>query len=87
MTDKPVNEMTNDEFFNFVVNQGLKGWVPLETYLRIFPEESKEAIETRIKRRHWLRGVHYTTPKGSRMWVNIIAIGAWVQAQADADRD
>lgn len=82
---KPINEMTNDEFLAFVIEHGLKGWVPLQSYLRLFPEETKVGIETRIKRKHWVRGVHYTTPQGSRMWVNVIAIGKWVADSAAID--
>lgn len=86
MSTKSLSEMTNDEFVAFVIEQGLKGWVPLLAYTRLFPEETKDAIEMRIKRKHWVRGVHYTTPAGSKMWLNVIAIGEWVQASADADK-
>lgn len=77
---KPLHEMANDEFLEYVVKEGLKGWIPLRAYTRFFPEESRSAVETRIKRRHWKRGVHYSTPEGANMWVNVIAIGEWVAA-------
>lgn len=74
---KPLSEMSNDEFFNYVVEQNLKGWIPLGTYLRLFPEETREAIEVRIKRGYWKRGVHCNRPLGSHLWVNLTAIGEW----------
>lgn len=83
---KPVNEMTNAEFVEFIVSFGMKGWIPLETYIQLFPSETRVTVESRIKRKYWTRGVHYTYPPGARMWVNTIAIGEWAQAQADADR-
>lgn len=80
---KTVAEMTNDEFLKYVVEEGLRGWIPLKTYLRLFPEESKPAIETRMKRKHWQRGVHYSTPEGGKIWVNLLAIRAWVEGDKD----
>lgn len=79
---KPVSEMTNHEFMDFVVKHGMQGWIPLLTYIRLFPEETRSKISTRIKRKHWQRGVHFNTPEGSGMWVNVIAIGNWVAATA-----
>lgn len=79
---KSVDEMTNEEFFRFVVDECLEGWIPLKAYLRVMPEETKIAIETRIKRKHWVRGVHYHTPPGSFMWVNLRAIRRWASGQS-----
>lgn len=79
---KSISEMTNQEFMDFVIKQGLQGWIPLRSYLRLFPEETRSAITSRIKRKHWQRGLHYNTPPGSDMWVNVIAIGNWVAATA-----
>lgn len=74
---KTYDQMTNDEFFEFVVKK-LDGWIPLATYRRLFPSESAEAIETRLRRGVWQRGVHYVVPKNGRPWVNLTAIRAWV---------
>lgn len=78
---KPVSQMTNEEFLRYVVEDCLDGWVPLKTYLRLFPEETKVAVESRIKRRYWQRYVHYNTPEGSNTWVNLKAIRQWVLGQ------
>lgn len=80
---KSVSEMTNEEFLDFALNQGLKGWIPLRTYLRLLPEETKSAIKMRIKRNQWQRGVHHNTPPGSNMWVNLHAIAKWASEQQD----
>lgn len=84
MTDKvaSVAEMTNQEFMDYVIKQSLRGWIPLSTYLRLLPEETRSAVSSRIKRKHWQRGVHFNTPKGGDMWVNLHAIADWAAAHA-----
>lgn len=77
---KPIAEMTNDEFFSYVVDHQLEGWIPLKTYQRLFPEETKIAIDARIKRKHWQRSVHFIVPEGANTWVNLTAIREWVKA-------
>ena len=80
MTDQmpSLDKMTNDEFHTFVLEQMMQGWMPLKTYMRYFPSETKLAIEARLARGVWERGVHYTTPPRGAPWVNIIAIRKWV---------
>lgn len=73
---------TNEEFFQSCITMQA-GWIPLLTYLRMYPEETKTAIQTRIRREVWLRGVHYNTPPHGRMWVNVIAIGKWAGTVVD----
>lgn len=81
MTHKTIAEMTNDEFMKHVVEDCLQGWIPLKTYLRLFgPEETKVAVESRIRRGFWKKGVQFHTPKGTYMWVNLHAIREWVTA-------
>jgi len=50
---KAIDQMTNDEFFKFVVDYQLKGWIPLKMYLRLFPVETRVAIEQRLRKGHW----------------------------------
>lgn len=75
---KSIEQMTNDEFFEFVVDYQLKGWIPLKMYLRLFPTETRSAIEQRLKKGFWKRGVHYSVPQGGDAWVNLTAIQQWV---------
>lgn len=75
---KAIDQMTNDEFFKFVVDYQLKGWIPLKMYLRLFPVETRVAIEQRLRKGHWQRGVHYSVPQGGDAWVNLTAIQQWV---------
>jgi len=78
MTDnKSYDQMTNDEFLEFVVKR-LDGWIPLDTYIRLFPSETRLGIETRLRRGVWQRGTHYTVPRQGRAWVNLTAIRDWV---------
>lgn len=78
MTHKTIQEMTNDEIMKQVIEDYLQGRIPLKKYLRLFdPEEKKVAIETRIAGGHWEPGIHFNTPKGAHMWVNLHAIREW----------
>lgn len=81
---KTMQEMTNEEFFAFFSMELMKGWMPLDTYMRLYPEEKRNAIQIRIKRKVWTRGVHYAVPEGSRTWVNAIAIRQWVAGDTPA---
>jgi hypothetical protein len=83
LLQKPVDKMTNDEFMEFVVDRMMGGWVPIKTYLKWFSSETKLAIETRLQRGYWQKGVHYVTPKGGTAWVNVKAIREWVTTTRD----
>lgn len=83
LQQKSVEKMTNDEFMEFVVDHMMGGWVPIKTYIKWFPSETKIAIETRLQRGYWQKGVHYVTPKGGTAWVNVKAIREWVTANLD----
>lgn len=83
MMTKPISEMTNDEFYEFVINQQMQGWIPLKMYLRLFPVETKVAITQRLRRNHWQRGTHYNVPPGGEAWVNLTAIREWVTSKEE----
>jgi hypothetical protein len=78
---KLIRQMTNEEFEGFVVNDMLQGWIPLKAYQRYFPNETNNAINTRINRGFWQRGVHFNHPKGGGMWVCLKAIHLWATSQ------
>lgn len=81
---KPVSEMSNQEFLDWVMTDRMGGWIPLKLYLRIYPTESANNIEQRLRRGIWQRGVHYRIPDRSGAWVNLNAIRAWIEADTDA---
>jgi hypothetical protein len=70
--------MKNDEFQEFVISKMLQGWIPLKTYLTMFPSETASKVDTRLSRGIWKRGVHHTVPRGAQAWVNLNAIREWV---------
>jgi hypothetical protein len=74
---KDPTKMTNDEFANFVYLQMMDGWIPTEMYLRMFPTETAAGIASRVKRKRWIRGVHYNRVAGTMSWVNLKAIRCW----------
>lgn len=82
---KPIGEMTNEEFMAYAMNSCMAGWVPLKTYLRLYSDETLGSIKTRIKRKHWLAQIHYSTPKGGSMWINLLAVKAWITESAIED--
>lgn len=53
-------------------------WVPLETYLANYPGESKEAIYSRRSKTLWKDGIHSKFVKGGGLWINLVAVNAWV---------
>lgn len=75
---KPIQDMTNEEFFKFVIEDTMQGWIPMKTYLKLFPGETRAGIEARIARKVWKRGVHYNVPDKGRTWVCLTAIRQWV---------
>lgn len=77
---KAPSEMSDEEYSAWVMEQLMGGWVPLAQYMRLYPEETKAKIDTRIARKVWIRGVHYEVPPQSRAWVNLIAIRVWIES-------
>lgn len=81
--DKPIAEMSAEEYARWMAEQMMGGWVPIDRYMRMFPNEKRKNIETRLQRGIWKRGVHYSVPqRGSRAWVNLIAIRKWIEDDA-----
>lgn len=74
-----LRDLTNDEFHTFVMNEMMEGWIPLRTYLKYYPTETKIGIETRLKRGVWQRGIHYKIPSRGSPWVNLKAIVQWIK--------
>ncbi len=86
MTDqlKPLDEMTDSEFLEWVVADRMAGWIPLRMFLRMYPTESVKSVEQRLRRGIWQRGVHYHVPDRSGAWVNLNAIRAWIEKDIEA---
>lgn len=78
-TKNPV-EMDDAEYSAWIAERLMGGWVPLAHYFRCYPEETQAKIDTRLARRVWTRGVHYTVPPQSRAWVNLIEIRKWIES-------
>lgn len=76
---KSPSQMTDLEYSAWVTERMMGGWVPLRDYLRHYPGETQAKVDTRIARGIWLRGVHYSVPKGSRAWINLLAIRKWIE--------
>jgi hypothetical protein len=54
-------------------------WVPLETYLAAYPGETQKAVyNRRSKGGVWIDGVHSKFVKGGGLWINLMAVNAWV---------
>jgi hypothetical protein len=59
-------------------------WVPLPAYLAS-TGETREAINKRLARGHWLRGIHARKPDGSAdLWVNLQAVNDWAEGRVPA---
>lgn len=80
---KPAAKMSNDEFREFVLNNMLEGWIPLNTYLTILTSETKISVNNRVAKGFWQRGVHYSVVKGGGTWVCLVAIREWVKSGGD----
>jgi len=52
-------------------------WVPLPEYLRR-TGETAEAVDSRLRRGYWLKGVHARKPEGAKdLWINERAVDDW----------
>ncbi|AZZ98791.1 hypothetical protein [Pseudoalteromonas sp. R3] len=56
-------------------------WIPQAVYIQNYLEK-KETIDERIKKHHWIKGIHYNVPKGSKTrWINIMEVNKWAAGQ------
>lgn len=83
--ERTADGLSEDEFIAKCLADMMQGWIPLKTYLRMFPDEDKRAIEGRVARGHWKRRVHYFAPKGGTAWVNLPAIREWAAGIREED--
>lgn len=72
--------MTEQEFIEKCLSDFMSGWVPVDRYLQLYPEETAGKIQGRVKQGRWQRGVEYACPKGSRPWINLPAVRRWLEA-------
>lgn len=60
-------------------------WVPLSEYIAHAKGETPDAISNRIRRGHWLKGVHARKPEGAReLWINLKAVEDWAAGKKPA---
>lgn len=85
--ERTADGLSEDEFIVKCLSDMMQGWIPLKTYLRMYPDENKATIETRVYRGTWKRRVHYFAPKGGTAWVNLPAIHAWVSGADEVDEE
>lgn len=52
--------------------------VPVRKYMELYGE-SKAAIDMRIARGHWRKGIEYGVPKGGGLWISIKAVNEWAR--------
>jgi len=55
-----------------------KRWIKLEAYCAL-TGETKNAVETRVAKGQWVRGVHVKV-KSRRLWVNLPEADRWVES-------
>jgi hypothetical protein len=83
-----MSELTNlseNEFIAKCLSDMMHGWIPLKTYLRMYPDETKRSVEGRVAKKIWQWRVHYFCPKGSQAWVNLPAIHLWASGLDSPD--
>lgn len=85
MEERTADGLSEDEFIAKCLSDMMQGWIPLKTYLRMFPDEDKRAVEGRVSRNVWKRRVHYFAPKGGTAWVNLPAIRDWASGVNQED--
>lgn len=57
----------------------LVDWLPKRRYTELYGEPAS-TIDSRIQRKDWVDGVHYSRPKGGGLWISIKAVNAWASA-------
>lgn len=73
--------MSEEEFVEKCLSDMMGGWIPLERYLKLYPEEKANAVHKRVQQGVWQRQVHYAAPRGSSAWVNLPAIRLWLEGK------
>jgi hypothetical protein len=78
------DEVLNEEqFVERCLGDLMGGWIPLAQYLRMFPDESANAVYKRVQSGVWRKQVHYVAPQGSPAWVNLPAIRLWLEGRLE----
>lgn len=57
----------------------LVDFIPVRKYLDLYGE-TKAAVDMRIARGHWRKGVEFTVPKGGGLWISLRAVNDWAKA-------
>lgn len=57
----------------------LFGWVPYQEYARMFPDETRERLRSRIRLGTWKAGVHYTRGSERDLWIHLRNVKAWLE--------
>lgn len=79
-SNKPITEMSPQEYAFWIAEKMMGGWVPIEHYMRMFPHEKRKNIDIRLQRGIWQRGVHYSVPdRSNRAWINLLAVRRWIE--------
>lgn len=82
-TIRSYEKLSEEDFIVKCLTDMMGGWVPLATYLKMFPDESQNAIHKRVQQGKWLRQVHYSAPKGGAGWVNLPAVRLWLEGKLE----
>lgn len=60
----------------------LINWVPLSVYCESVKGETPDAVSNRLRRGHWLKGIHARKPDGAReLWINLKAVEDWCEGR------
>lgn len=61
-------------------------WVPLSEYCAQ-SNETPAAVDARLRRGHWLKGVHARKPEGAKeLWINLKAVDDWAAGRQPAHK-
>lgn len=53
-------------------------WVPISEYCAQAKGETPAAVDARLRRGHWLKGIHARKPDGAKeLWINLRAVEDW----------
>jgi len=59
-------------------------WIKLSKYCKE-TDDTADAVDARLRRGIWLKGVHAQKPEGSKeLWVNLDAVNDWVEGSKPA---
>ncbi len=60
-------------------------WVPLSEYVAQARGETADAVDARLRRGHWLKGIHARKPDGAKeLWINLRAVEDWAAGKTPA---